>query len=1317
LATQNDSVPGSGYGNVYIDSLIWGAGWTGGPINYHFASGPIPDIPGQNGSAWSEAEKNQFRLAVQLYENVANIQFQEVASFNEADMAWWRLGQSYMGNTLGAHEVPNETFPNPIYGYFNADHATWSSLEQGGFGFITIIHELGHGLGLAHPHDGGGKRDATRFPGVTGPGSIGTYGLNQGIWTTMGYNDGWNQMPSDSADYGWQGTPMAFDIAALQALYGANTTYNAGDEVYQLPGTNGVGTFWSCIWDAGGIDEISATGAIAACTINLNEAPLVGPNAGGYVSWIDGVIGGFTIAKGAIIENATGGAGNDTLTGNAVANLLTGGGGDDSLVGGAGNDTLHGGTGADRMIGGAGDDLYRVDDQGDVVIETLAGAAGGNDTVESSVSYTLGANLENLVLTGALAIDGGGNALANGLTGNGAANLLQGQAGNDTLIGNGGNDTLNGGAGADSMRGGAGNDIYIVDNVKDIVEEEGGGTDEVRATISFSIAALANIENLTLLGTAALNATGNEQANVLTGNDGANRLDGGGGADTMAGGKGNDIYVVDNAGDVVIEAAGEGTDAVQSSVSFALPDHVENLTLTGSDDIDATGNALNNVIVGNDGKNVIDGGAGADKMSGGKGDDIYIVDNVKDVVIETLSQAASGGIDTVKSSVSFTLPNNVEHLILTGGLEINGTGNTLANELTGNGAANLLKGMAGDDLLIGNGGNDTLDGGAGADTMRGGEGDDLYIQDNPGDVIDETGSGLNDELRTNQSTLTGALAGIEHYTFTGSKAVSFTGNGAANRISGTAAADLIDGGAGNDTLSGLAGNDTLIGGAGNDTLDGGAGADSMEGGAGNDVYVVDNVKDIVDETGGGIDEVRATISFSIAALANIENLTLLGTAALNATGNGQANVLTGNAGANKLDGGGGGDTMAGGKGNDIYVVDNAGDVVIEAAGEGTDTVHSTLPSYTLTTNVENLVLSVGAGSGTGNDLANKITGNDGNNTLDGGTGVDTLIGGKGDDVYFVDDAKDVVTEGANAGDDTVQSRAANYTLPLNVENLLLIAGAGDINGTGNTLNNLLTGNEGDNLLRGMAGNDTITGGAGSDTLDGGTGADSLAGGSGNDTYLVDNIGDVVDESGGNGTDTVQSSISFSLANVATVFGEVENLTLIGTAAISGTGNDLSNVIVGNAGANRLDGGGGNDVLIGGAGNDVLIGGAGNDTLDGGLGNDTLVGGAGDDVIDVGAGNNTVNYTDLVDGHDTINNFDGNPVGGQDVLNLDLLFDLLAVLTADRAGRVGVGGGAGSFDIRVDSTNDGEFNLFVATINTVSPADAITVGQDILVGTF
>jgi Ca2+-binding RTX toxin-like protein len=242
-----------------------------------------------------------------------------------------------------------------------------------------------------------------------------------------------------------------------------------------------------------------------------------------------------------------------------------------------------------------------------------------------------------------------------------------------------------------------------------VFEAAGAGTDQVRSSVSFTLA--GNVENLTLTGVAAINGTGNGLANRIIGNDAANVINGGAGADTMQGGNGDDIYVVDNAGDVVVEATGAGTDFVWSSVSFTLAGNVENLGLTGVAVINGTGNALANRISGNDAANVINGGVGADTMQGGNGDDTYVVDNAGDVVFEALG----AGADMVLSSVSFTLAGNIENLTLTGVAAINGTGNGLGNVIAGNAAANALDGLAGADTLNGGLGNDTLTGGFGAD--------------------------------------------------------------------------------------------------------------------------------------------------------------------------------------------------------------------------------------------------------------------------------------------------------------------------------------------------------------------------------------------------------------------------------------------------------------------------------------------------------------------------------------------------------------------------------------------------------------------------
>ena len=230
----------------------------------------------------------------------------------------------------------------------------------------------------------------------------------------------------------------------------------------------------------------------------------------------------------------------------------------------------------------------------------------------------------------------------------------------------------------------------------------------------------------------------------------------------------------------------------------------------------------------------------------------------------------------------------------------------------------------------------------------------------------------------------------------------------------------------------------------------------------------------------------------------------------------------------------------------------------------------------------------------GGDGTDTLYGGGGNDRLDGGAGADKMFGETGDDTFFVDNTGDVVVEGANQGADAVFA-SVSYTLTANTENLTLM-GASALSGTGNELRNGVTGNDAANSLNGLTGDDLLSGLGGNDRLDGGVGADRMIGGAGHDTYVVDNAGDVVDETNGDGTDTVLSSISFNLTDAAHVLGAVENLTLTGTSWINGTGNGLDNVILGNSGNNVLSGFGGSDTLNGGGGADQMFGGAGNDTL-------------------------------------------------------------------------------------------------------------------------
>jgi Ca2+-binding RTX toxin-like protein len=477
-----------------------------------------------------------------------------------------------------------------------------------------------------------------------------------------------------------------------------------------------------------------------------------------------------------------------------------------------------------------------------------------------------------------------------------------------------------------------------------VISDTDGGTDWVNAaavstasTINLNENAYSSIDGsfVRIVGTNAIeNAIGGDGRDVLTGNAARNELrgmrgadlliggvgndtlvggadndtlTGGADADSMVGGLGDDLYNVADAGDVVNENGGGGVDTVAATLDWTLSTGVEVLQLLGSatsgtgngSDNRLLGNGLNNTLSGGGGNDTLrgeagndnlNGGTNADSMAGGAGNDTYIVDDLGDVVTEMLSGGDDGGVDEVRSTLSFTLGSFLERLALLGTSGTSGTGNTLDNSITGNGAANTLSG--GD-------GADTLDGGIGADTLLGGGGNDVLIVNEAGDVVTE-GANAGIDLVLSSVAFTLGL-NIENLTLTGNGAVAGTGNGAANRITGNNGANALTGG--NE-------NDTLVGAGGDDVLNGGAGADSLVGGLGNDRYTVDSAGDVTLELlGEGNDSVVSTVSWTLGA--NVESLQFTGTAGLTGTGNDLVNRITGNNGGNLLQGMGGNDVLAG----------------------------------------------------------------------------------------------------------------------------------------------------------------------------------------------------------------------------------------------------------------------------------------------------------------------------------------------------------------------------------------------------------------------
>ena len=928
----------------------------------------------------------------------------------------------------------------------------------GSKGFQTLIHEIGHALGLEHPGNynagGGGGTDAPYL----------TEAKDSMRYTIMSYTNNFGTLYPE--------TPMIYDIAAIQALYGANTKTRNGDTPYSWDKP-----FVATIWDGGGTDTINAANWIRV-SINLNE---------GKFSSI-GLENNLAIAFGVTIENAIGGTSSDILIGNQVNNRLDGGAGADLLIGGAGADFLIGGTGIDDasyatsksgvtidLVNGKG---FGGDAAGDTLqsIENLFGSEfndtfilnanpnkveglGGIDTV-SYVKSTAGVNVNLKTWAGS----GGfaeGDQLINieNIQGSDFNDVLTGNDKVNVLNGRGGDDTLDGGAGKDTLIGGAGFDVvsYASSTTGVIIDLSTGkvSSGDADGDVLIEIEGIDGSEfSDTLIG--------DNNDNTFNGLGGDDVLQGLGGNDQLNGGADIDTVIYESSPKGVIVNIDESQSVSNIQGAFDLEStfnitagkafdgfgdidtlrNIENITGSNYDDV-LIGNALKNTLKGLAGKDLLIGNGGDDILDGGDGIDTvsyrrsFNSSNIG-VSVDLANKIAFDGIDGLDTL------NNIENVI----------GSAYADRIIGDSNANTILGGDGNDIIEGQDGNDRLFGENGNDEIFGGAGDDYLVGGTgtgwPSDILN---GGVGNDTASYITATFGVAASLAEGTgwqgdATGDKFISI------ENLEGSSYNDFLIGDNGNNVLTGLAGNDTLEGRAGDDTLDGGAGEDTLWGGDGNDILRGGSEKD-----------------------------TLVGD-----LGN---DILEGGFGDDSLDAGLGDDTLTDLEGNNTFYAGEGNNLV--TAGSGNDVIYA----------------------GSGFDIINA---GDGLNKIFAGEGFNQISSGEGNDIIYTGASRDIINagngnnqvyagEGLNEiftgfGDDTIYAGASNDLINAgNGRNLIYAAEGNNLIGTGAGNDIVYAGSGSDWIFTG-AGDDVIYAAEGNNLIAAGTGDNLLYSGSGRDLFVL-----------------------------------------------------------------------------------------------------------------------------------------------------------------------------------------------------------------------
>ncbi|MFC3440403.1 M10 family metallopeptidase C-terminal domain-containing protein [Sphingobium rhizovicinum] len=1012
-------------GDQRIDGILSGIKWANSLITYadtdspaDYQAGYNSDADGDGFSAQNEGF-SQFTAQQTLAMHTALNDFtytQLSAAYGFSVEGFTNLGIDYAGAGSSAATIraANSSDPTTAYAYYPNANAyggdtffgnyydstiyTLKNPVAGNYAWHTMLHELGHSLGLKHGQETGGfgalptAYDSVEF-------SVMTYRSYVGA-PLSGYS---------YEQFGAPQTYMMLDIAALQAMYGADYSVQSGDTVYTWSPTTGEtyingslaidpggNRIFATIWDGGGVDTYDLSNYTTNLSLDLNpggysvfsQAQLAYLGNNGSDVFARGNIFNALLYGGnsaSMIENAIGGSGNDIISGNYLANVLSGGAGGDAIYAGDGADTVNGDDGNDYIFGDYGSD-------------TLNGGAG-NDIIDGADSVD--------VIYG-----GSGN---DTIYGGWESDTLYGEAGDDVFINREylslsnveWGDTIDGGSGTDrlDLSGITATWGAIIDLAAGTwrYEPEYGGT--------WSITSVENIDgtqqNDVITGSTAVNVingnAGNDQVYAGSGNDVVNGGDGddllvggagndvfngGGGKDLVYGEAGNDTFIIEDGwigsyGEIFAGGAGSDTfDFSATSVTTSITNlddgefsytpfgsgaitlsSVENVVGNGGADT-MIGTGAANIFTGNGGNDVLQSHGGADTLLGGDGNDLLNGGGDNDTL--------NGGADTDTATYAGALGAVTVSLAIAGAQATGGSGSDTLISIEN------LTGSSYNDTLTGNSGANTLNGGEGADVLAGGTGNDIYYVDDAGDnVVELDGAGTDTIFSSVSYALTGRI--VETLTLLGAAALDGIGNNRANTINGNDGSNILSGLDGNDTLNGGLGADTLNGGAGNDIMDGGAHTDGA-------TYVDATAAVTVSLAIAGA---QNTIGAGTDTLINIEKL----------IGSGFNDTLTGNSGNNTLDGGAGADVLTGGTGDDIYYVDNVGDNVVEADGGGTDRIFSSV-SYTLSGRiVETLTLTGSANiNGTGNGRANTLTGNIGNNVLLGLDGNDSMNGGSGDDM-------------------------------------------------------------------------------------------------------------------------------------------------------------------------------------------------------------------------------------------------------------------------------------------------------------------------------